>query len=173
MSKKKEDTNQAKEQIEAEKGEAAFTIHAQYVTDASFENPNALNALRSGQPMPKMDINIGMDARKIPGEKIENFYEVVLNVKAEAKREEETVFIVELQYGAAVSIGKNVPEDNHHPLLLIEIPRMIFPFARQIVSDLTENGGFPPLLLNPVDFHALYMQQFAKEIEESKKQAKN
>jgi preprotein translocase subunit SecB len=77
----------------------------------------------------------------------------------------------ELQYGATVSIGEGVPEENHHPLLLIEIPRMIFPYVRQIMSDLTVQGGFPPLLLNPVDFHALYMSRFGAEIEAAQKEA--
>ena len=188
MSKKKDDAKDKKktakkkktEKVEAPEtatgdipSEAPFTIHAQYVRDASFENPHALAALRPGQQMPEMDINIGMDARKVTDVGIDDFYEVVLNVKAEAKRGEEVVFIAELQYGMAVSVGQNVPENNHHPLLLIEIPRMAFPYARQILSDMTTQGGFPPLLLNPVDFHALYMQRFAKDIEESQKQAKN
>ncbi len=168
--KEKAAPQESAEQTEA--GDAPFVIHAQYVRDASFENPHALGALRPGQPTPEMDINIGMDARQITDMNVDRFYEVVLNVKAEAKRGDDTVFIAELQYGMAVSVGEGVPEDNHHPLLLIEIPRMAFPFARQILSDMTTQGGYPPLLLNPVDFHTLYMQRFAKDIEESKKKAK-
>lgn len=152
---------------------APFIIHTQYIRDASFENPHALAALRPGQSMPEMSINIGMDVRQVTNTDFKHFYEVLLNIKAEAKRKEDTVFIAELQYGMAVSVGENIPEDNHHPLLLIEVPRIAFPFARQILSSMTMQGGFPPLLLNPVDFHALYMQRFAKEIEESKKETKN
>ena len=147
------------------------TIHAQYVRDISFENPNAPEALRGGQGLPEMDISIGMDAREIKDATIKNMYEVVLNVRAMAKRKENVVFIAELQYGVTVSISDQVPDETIHPLLLIEIPRLAFPYARQIISDLTVNGGYPPLLLNPVDFHALYMQRFAKEIEESRKKA--
>lgn len=139
------------------------TVHAQYVRDISFENPGAPESLRPGQS-PEMNLNIGMDARKIPSEKVENLYETVLNVKAEAKRGEETVFIAEVLYGITVSIDPKVPEDNHHPLLLIEMPRLIFPYVRQILGDLTVKGGFPPLLLNPVDFVALYMQRFGKDM---------
>lgn len=140
-----------------------YTIHAQYVRDASFENPNAIDALRPNQPMPEMDINIGMDARRVEGTNLAHFYEVALNVRAEAKRGKETVFISELQYGIAVSIENSVPQDSHHPLLLIEIPRMAFPYARKILSDLTVEGGYPPLLLNPVDFQALYVQRFGQK----------
>lgn len=140
-----------------------YTIHAQYVRDASFENPNAIDAMRPNLPVPEMDINIGMDARRIDGTNMENFYEVALNIRAEAKRGETTVFIAELQYGTAVSIEDGVPQDSHHPLLLIEVPRMIFPYARRIVSDLTVEGGYPPLLINPVDFQALYLQRFGQK----------
>ena len=141
-----------------------INILAQYVRDVSFENPLAPESLRAGQPQPQMEINIGMDARKIPSDQHEFLYEVVLNLRAEAMRENDPVFVVELQYGATVSV-QNIPEDNHHPLLLIEIPRMIFPYARQIFSELTVHGGFPPLMLNPVDFHALYTERYKDEID--------
>jgi len=148
-----------------------ITIHAQYIRDLSFENPNAPDSLRSHSEPPEMDINIGMDARKLEDSDTPNLFEVVLNVRAAAMRKEDPVFIAELQYGTTVAIADDVPEDNHHPLLSIEIPRMAFPFVRQIMSDVTVKGGFPPLLLNPVDFHALYMQRFGKEIEEAQKAA--
>lgn len=148
--------------------EVPINILAQYVRDFSFENPNASDVMRANQEPPEMDINIGMDARKIPDDNNDRLYEVVLNLRAEASMQDTELFIVELQYGATVTIGEEIPEENHHPLLLIEIPRLIFPFARQIVSDITIQGGYPPLLLNPVDFHALYMQRFGKEIEEAR-----
>jgi len=148
-----------------------INIHAQYIRDLSFENPNAPDSLRTTTTAPEMDINIGMDARRLEGDEIKNLFEVVLNVRAAATRGEDPVFIAELQYGITVSIGDEVPEDNHHPLLLIEIPRMAFPFVRQIMSDVTVQGGYPPLLLNPVDFHALYMNRFGKEIEAAQKEA--
>lgn len=158
-----------KEQARQMPGDAGLpiSIHAQYVKDLSFENPNTPESLRGNHPMPVMDVNIGMDARKIPDEKIKNLYEVVLNVRAEANREGKLVFIAELQYGVTVSISE-VPEENHHPLLLIEIPRLAFPYARQILSDLTVQGGYPPLLLNPVDFQALYMDRFKEEIAQAR-----
>lgn len=160
---------QNEDQIAAQ--DMPVTIHAQYVRDVSFENPNAPESLRTSANAPEMDINIGMDARKLEDDDLENLFEVVLNVRAAATRGEEQLFIAELQYGVTVSIGADVPEDNHHPLLLIEMPRMIFPYVRQIMSDLTVQGGYPPLLMNPVDFHALYMQRFGKDIEEAQRQA--
>lgn len=140
-------------------------IIAQYVRDLSFENPNATDVLRGGKELPEMDLNIGMDARKIEDKDDNALYEVVLNIRAEAKNGDDALFIGELQYGATVSIGDEIPEESHHPFLLIEIPRLIFPFARQIMADVTVAGGYPPLLLNPIDFHALYMQRFGDEIE--------
>ena len=95
------------------------------------------------------------------------------NGNAIANRGDEPAFIAELQYGVTCSIGEDVPEDNHHPLLLIEMPRMVFPFVRQIIADTTIQGGYPPLLLNPVDFHALYMSRFSQDIEEAQKSSKN
>lgn len=167
--KKETAAEQGTDQIAAQ--DMPVTIHAQYVRDVSFENPNAPESLRAADSAPEMDINIGMDARKLEDADIDNMFEVVLNVRAAAMRGEDPLFIAELQYGVTVSIGAEVPEDNHHPLLLIEMPRMIFPYVRQIMSDLTTQGGYPPLLLNPVDFHALYMQRFGKEIEEAQQQA--
>ncbi len=136
-----------------------ITILAQYVKDASFENPNVPDSLRAGLSAPKMDININMDARKIEDKEIKSLYEVMLRLSATAKRDEDTVFIAEVEYGSTVQVN-DIPEEQHHPLLLIEIPRIIFPFARNIISDMTQQGGYPPLMLNPVDFHQLYMQQF-------------
>lgn len=140
------------------------TIHAQYVRDFSFENPGAPQTLQiSGAP--EMDINLGMDARKLPptAGQSEMFYEVVLSVRAQANRDKNVLFIAELEYAALVSLGAAVPEDKHHPLLLIEIPRLLFPFVRQVLSDMTVQGGFPPLLLNPMDFSTLYQQRFAEK----------
>ncbi len=145
------------------------SILAQYVRDLSFENPNTPDSLRAGQGAPEMSINIGMDARRLEDPNIPHLYEVVLSARAEAKRQDTTVFIAEILYGVTVSIHEKVPTENHHPLLLIEIPHQAFPHVRQILSDLTMQGGYPPLLLNPVDFQALYMQRFATEMAEGRK----
>lgn len=175
MSNKKA-ADKAKTQDTAAKGQPAdmpLTILTQYVRDISFENPNAPDSLRAGQTAPELDVNIGMDARKIPDGEMKNLYEVVLNAKAEAKRGDKIIFIAEVQYAMVVSVSEIVPEENHHPLLLIEIPRMAFPFVRQILADLTTQGGYPPLLLGLVDFQALYMQRFGAEIEKYRKEVES
>jgi len=147
-----------------------INILAQYVRDMSFENPGAPDSLRGGKAAPEMDINIGMDARKIPDDSLDNLYEVVLNLRAIAMQGETPLFIAELLYGITVTIN-NVPEEHHHPILLMEVPRLAFPYARQIMSDMTVQGGFPPLMLNPVDFQALYMERFKDDIAKSRQEA--
>ncbi|MDH5723715.1 MAG: protein-export chaperone SecB [Alphaproteobacteria bacterium] len=164
------DKDQSKKQPQTETLEAGglpITIHTQYVRDVSFENPNAPDSLRAGKDVPEMDVNIGMDARPLEDDGLANLYEVGLTISAEAKRNGEPVFVAEVIYGVVVTIGEEVPEDQHHPILLIEIPRYAFPFARQILANVTSQGGYPPLLLNPVDFQAMYMQRFEKEIKEA------
>lgn len=146
-------------------------IHAQYIRDLSFENPDAPETLRGGAGMPEMNVNIGMDARNLEDSDKKNLYEVALSITATAKKGEKTAFIAEIVYGVTVEVGDSVPEDQHHPLLLIEIPRFAFPFARQILATLTAQGGFPPLMLNPVDFQALYMNRFKDEIAKAQNQA--
>lgn len=136
-------------------------IHGQYLKDLSFENPNAPQILRGGQGKPVMDVNFSMEARNIdPIEGNDRLYEVTLGVEATAKRGERTAFICEVQYAVLVSVGQDVPEDQIHPLLLIEMPRFAFPFVRQIVADMTQSAGFMPLLMAPVDFRAFYVQRF-------------
>ncbi len=147
-------------------------IHTQYVKDISFENPSAPHSMRQGQPAPKMDLNINLDARNLDDLKLKDLYEVTIKVSAKAMRDGAPVFIAEVLYGVAVSFQDSVPQDQRHPLLMIEVPRLAFPFVRQIVSDLTQGGGFPALLLGPVDFYAMYMARFGKE-EETSKEAVN
>ncbi len=163
MTKKKQP--EAPQQLEA--NGLPVTIHTQYVRDISFENPNVPNTLRAGLGMPEMDVSISMDARPLSDENIKNLYEVGLSISAKATRADQVVFIAEIIYGVTVSIDESVPEDVHHPMLLIEIPKYAFPFARHLLATVTQQGGYPPLLLNPVDFQALYMQRFKDEIEAS------
>ncbi|PZP57345.1 MAG: protein-export chaperone SecB [Micavibrio aeruginosavorus] len=138
-------------------------IHTQYVKDISFENPSAPHSMRQGLPAPKMDLNINLDARNLDDLKLKDLYEVTIKISAKAMRDGEAVFIAEILYGVAVSFQDSVPQDQRHPLLMIEVPRLAFPFVRQIMSDLTQGGGFPALLLGPVDFYAMYMARFGKE----------
>lgn len=148
-----------------------INILAQYIRDLSFENPNTPESLRSDLGVPDMGINVGMDARKLEDDDIEGLYEVVLNMRASAQRDETPIFIAELQYAATVQLN-GLPEDSHHPVLLIEVPTLLFPYARQIMSDMTMKGGYPPLMLSPVDFRALYVERFKDEIDAARDSAK-
>ena len=140
-----------------------LVVHAQYVKDISFENPTAPNSLRSGLSAPKMDLSINLDAQKIEDDNIKNLFEVSLHLTARALRDGQPVFIADVLYGVAVSLQDTVPEDQQHPMLMIEVPRLAFPFARQILSDLTQSGGYPALLLGPVDFFNMYMARFGNK----------
>ena len=146
-----------------------MTVHAQYIKDLSFENPNAPDSLRDNSEAtgaPEMHVNVSMDSTPL---KEKGMHEMVLSVEARAKRGDQVLFIVELQYGVVCSVSKNVPEQHVHPLVMIEAPKMAFPFARQILCDAVIAGGYPPLMLNPVDFEGLYLAQYQKEQEAGKK----
>lgn len=131
----------------------SVNILAQYVKDLSFENPKAPESLRQQDGSPQLNINVNVNAEPIS----DTDFEVVLSLEANAVSGEEAVFAVELVYAGVFRI-QNVPKEHMHPFILIECPRLLFPFARQIVSDATRNGGFPPLLIDPIDFAALYRQ---------------
>lgn len=131
-----------------------LSVGGQYIKDLSFEAPNTPMVFAQLQKQqPDIAVNVDVNARALQN----NIYEVVLNIKAECKVGEMTAFIAELSYGGIFTI--NVPREHLEPLLLIECPRLIFPFARAILADATRDGGFPPLLLNMVDFVAMYQNQ--------------
>lgn len=136
-------------------------ITGQYIKDLSFEAPGAPEIFSKMNQQPDIPINVDVQARRLQ----DNFFEVVLHFNATGKVGGETAFILELAYGAVVQI--NPPQPEHaQPLLLIEAPRTMFPFARNIISDVTRDGGFPPLMLQPIDFVQLYrqrMEQAAKQ----------
>lgn len=148
-----------------------INVHAQYIRDLSFENPNAPGILKASAGKPNMDMTINIGLREVADEELPGLYEVSLRIRAAAKRGETTAFIAEVDYAASVTIGAEVPKDALHPLLMIEIPRLIFPFARQIICDLSQQGGFPAVMIAPVDFQALYVQKFSAEMDAQKKQA--
>lgn len=151
---KNEGPNGAEQQSEG----PLLRILAQYVKDASFENPNAPDSLRSGQDAPAIDVNVEVKGAPID----QGTAEVTLIIGANAKRDDKTAFICELEYSGLFAFA-NVPADQLQALLLIECPRLLFPFARQIISDLTQQGGFPPLMLEPLDFAQLFRQQHVGE----------
>ncbi len=138
-------------------------IHAQYIKDFSLESPNAPQSLGKQDGEPALNVDLSMDANKIDDfEGAKNTYEVTLSVSAHAKRADKTLFIAELQYGMAVSVG-DIPSDQIHPLLLIEMPHYLFPYVRQIIGEATQRAGFMPLMLSPVNFAALYQSRFGQQ----------
>lgn len=140
-------------------------IISQYVRDMSFENPRAPDSILAAKGKPELDVNIGFDARQLPDQK--GVYEAIVNVRAEATQGGEPAFLCELLYGVLAEIDPSISEDNHHPMVYIELPRLAFPFIRQIVANAVASGGFPPLYLSPVDFHQLYVQRFSEELKAS------
>ncbi|MDJ0821940.1 MAG: protein-export chaperone SecB [Paracoccaceae bacterium] len=136
-----------------------MNVMAQFVRDMSFENILAQKGV-SGDVQPDVQVQVNLDAKK---RNVEDQYEVVLKLKVDSKAKEsgDQLFLLELDY-AGVFMIQNVPEDQMHPFLLIECPRMLFPFVRRIVSDVTRDGGFPPLNLETIDFMALYRAEIAR-----------
>jgi len=128
-------------------------IITQYVKDLSFENPNAPNSLQL-QAQPRIDVNVGVNARKAA----DDVYEVELKISAKADVDGTATFMVELVYAGLFGL-QNVPEEALEPFCIIEGPRILFPFARRIIADAVRDGGFPPLMLDPIDFGALYLAQ--------------
>jgi preprotein translocase subunit SecB len=131
-------------------------INAQYIKDLSFENPRAPNSLRQQAAAPSVEINVDVKASGLAPEN----YEVVLTIKASAKAQEDTLFIIELVYGAVVTV-RNVAPEMVSPIMLVETPRLMFPFARNIIAETTRDGGFPPLMINPIDFGELLRRNAA------------
>jgi preprotein translocase subunit SecB len=133
-------------------------ILAQFIRDLSFENPRAPETLRGGAVQPQIDLGVEMNARG----REDGFYEVDIKLSATAKRDDGPVFVVELLYGGVFQIA-GVPADDMEPVLLIECPRYLFPFARRIIAEVTSEGGFPPFLLDPIDFAGVYAARKAQE----------
>ena len=129
-------------------------ITAQYVKDLSFENPNAPKSLQGGQPPPQVSVNVDVRTNQLE----DKTYEVVLHIKGEAKSGDIQSFIVELSYAGVVTLG-NVAKEHTAPALLIEAPRLLFPFARAVIADATRDGGFPPMMVQPIDFVELFRRQ--------------
>lgn len=137
--------------------EPGIRILAQFVRDLSFENPRAPDILRAGGVQPQIDMGVEMNARG----REDGLFEVDLKLSARATREDGPVFVVELVYGGLFAID-GVPPENLEPVLLIECPRFLFPFARRIIADVTADGAFPPFMLDPIDFGAVYMARKAE-----------
>jgi preprotein translocase subunit SecB len=132
-----------------------YNISMQYVKDLSFENPRAPHVFTGGGVQPQVQVSVGVSVGKLA----DTAYEVTLTLNTEAKQGDDNVFIAELSYAGVVVLQGAPPEEQVQHLLMIEVPKHLFPFARAVLSNATRDGGFPPLLLNPVDFETLYHQQ--------------
>ncbi|MBB3910030.1 protein-export chaperone SecB [Sphingomonas desiccabilis] len=130
-------------------------VLSQYVKDLSFENPNA-PGIYQVQGQPKLDVQFNIGATTVG----EGVHEVVLKIEARADVEGQALYLIELSYAGLFGL-RNIPDEHLQPFLLAEAPRIIFPFARRVLADAVRDGGFPPLMLEPIDFGALYMQQAA------------
>ncbi|MEY3306341.1 MAG: hypothetical protein RLZZ413_379 [Pseudomonadota bacterium] len=141
-------------------------VLAQYIRDMSFENVVAQKGLTSGDVQPDVTVQVSLDARKRPQP---NQYEVInkFRVTSKNKATGDNLFLMELEY-AGIFLVEGVSDDQIHPFLLIECPRMLFPFIRRIISDVTRDGGFPALNVDTVDYMALYRQELARRAEAQK-----
>jgi preprotein translocase subunit SecB len=157
--------------VEPEAGQQqqpGLSVIAQYVKDLSFENPRAPESLRPQESAPQIAISVNVQSRQ----RGEGEFEVDLSLNANAKIGEEVVFNVELVYGGLFTV-QNVPQQHLHPFVNIECPRLLFPFARQVVADAVIRGGFPPLMVDPIDFVALYQQYIARLQQQIQQQQAN
>ncbi|OXE36337.1 MAG: protein-export chaperone SecB [Phenylobacterium zucineum] len=137
--------------------EPGIRVLTQFIRDLSFENPLAPDVLRTGGPQPQIDMGVEMNARG----RDDGLYEVDLKLTARAMREDGPLFVVELLYGGLFAID-GIAADDMEMVLLVECPRFLFPYARRIIGDVTTDGGFPPFLLDPIDFAGVYAARKAQ-----------
>ncbi len=145
-----ETSEAAAEQQHAGGAKPQLLIRTQYVKDLSFENPHAPASLRESAA-PQIEISVSVNGKSMEGDD----HEIELILTASAKRGDEVAFVAELTYAGVFHLSGFTPEQLH-PLVMIECPRHLFPFARRVLADCTRDGGFPPLMLDPIDFLALY-----------------
>lgn len=134
-----------------------LNVLAQYTKDFSFENPNAPRSLQPSQQQPSINLQINVNANTLAG----NDIEVELKIEGKAETSDSLLFAFDLVYAGVFRI-QNVPQNDVHPIVMIECPRLLFPFAREIVAAAVRNGGFPPLMIDPIDFVGLYRQKIAE-----------
>jgi len=136
-----------------------ISVEAQYVKDLSFENPGAPNSLTKTKSIPQIDLSLDIEVHKLSENDV---FEVVLNTSAKALIEGETLFIVELQYAGIFTLT-NFDETQKSMMLAVYAPSILFPFARKIIADATQSGGFQPLMVDPIDFASLYEKKISQE----------
>lgn len=162
-----------------------MSVLSQYVKDLSFENPGAPGLLSNlGNNQPEVNVTVNVSHRPLqahadapangqPAPTLPAVYECTLTVKADGRLAGASAFMIECLYAAAIALPQNLPEQVTRGMLMVEAPRLLFPFVRQIVSDAVRDGGYGPLMINPVDFMAMYMRQMQIEAEASQQQAGN
>jgi preprotein translocase subunit SecB len=148
-------TNSAEPQPNGADTAPAVGLIAQYVKDLSFENPNAPAIYQQSQP-PQIDVQFNIATNRVG----EDTHEIVLKIDVRADVEGQVAFVVDFSFAGLFGM-RNVPAEHVQPFLLGEAPRLLFPFARRVLADAVRDGGFPPLLLDPIDFNSLYLQQVA------------
>ncbi len=143
-----------------------LVMHAQYIKDFSFENPNASSVLTGNTGQPNVEVGVNVSAKKME----ENRYEVLLKLTANAKAEDTQLFMIELAYGGLVT-AQGVTADQTNALIMIEGPRLLFPFARAVIAQTTREGGFLPLNIQPIDFVAVYRANIESQRAEAQEAA--
>jgi preprotein translocase subunit SecB len=136
----------------------SLRVLAQYLKDLSFENPSAPQSLAPQQTAPEISIGVNVNARNLAP----TDFEVELQLEANAQLQGKVIFAAELKYAGLFRL-ENFPPNMMHPAVLIECPRILFPFARQILAEATRQGGFPPLMLDPIDFAGMYQKRMAQQ----------
>jgi preprotein translocase subunit SecB len=140
----------------AQEAQPSVSVLVQYVKDLSFENPSAPDSLRPRENSPQISVSVGVNPRQLSG----NDIEVELRIEVKAMEGENVIFAIELVYAGVFRLS-NVTQETLNPIMFIQCPSLLFPFARHIIADASRNGGFPPLLLDPIDFVALFRQRVA------------
>lgn len=137
--------------------QAQLTVLAQFIKDLSYESPSAPQSLQGAGQNPQLKVSINVNA----GPRGEDIYEVLLNLEVHAKNDAGVIYNVELVYGGLFRL-RNIPEHLIQPVLFVDCPTLLFPFMRRVLADISRDGGFPPLMLDPIDFGRLYAQNLAK-----------
>ena len=132
----------------------AILLRAQFIKDLSFENPRAPASLFGLKEAPQMDVSVNLGAQRLE----HNLFEVAIQISVRAIAEKATVFLCDLVYAGVVEL-QNIPEEGIEPALFIQSAQLIYPFARRVVADVSRDGGFPPVSLEPLDFHSMYQEQ--------------
>jgi preprotein translocase subunit SecB len=136
--------------------DAPLTVNAQYIRDLSFELPDPVKTFEDSSEAPNIEVSVNVSVDPKEG----RAHEVILHIGIQAIRGKDKLFILELDYAGMFVVGASVPQEAVNPILLIECPRLLFPYARALISSVTREAGFPALTLNPIDFVDLYRRQF-------------